>query len=317
MDLSVCIVNTNNKYFILNCLDSIYKNTKDIDFEVIVLDNNSTDGSPEAIKMNFPQVRLIKQKEKKGFCFNQNKALKIIQSEYALLLNEDTKIIGNSLKIMVDFIKTHPDAGAVTCRLLNADGSYQITSMRGKQDLLSFIAIKTGLVRIFPKSKIWGRPFLGHLDRNKIQEIEVFSGAAVLVRKKVLDTVGLLDEKIFFGPDDWDFSYRIRKDGWKIYYLPEARIVHYWGQTAKVNIPKKFGHEHVGIFYFYLKHYGKIHTFILKIIIMISCIIKISGFLLKLIFTKDRKENHIWLKAYWRAFQVSLTFPLNYNTLNE
>ena len=311
MKVSVTIVNTNNREVTLSCLESIYKNTTGIEFEVVLVDNNSTDGSTEAVKNKFPQVRLIESKQKNGFTVNHNMAIKQAKGEHVFILNDDTVLKNNVLKILSDFLNTHPDAGAVTCKLLNPDGTYQITSIRGEQDLLSFTYIKTGLATIFSRSKTWGRPFMAHLDREKVQDIKVYSGAAAMIRREVLEKTGLMDEQMFLGPDDWDMSYRIRKAGWKIYYIPEARILHCGGSTVNKNMPFRVVELHKSIFRFYLKHYGRYLTLYIRLIVIISALAHIALNLLKYLLQIKKAESRIVVKTYFEVFKVSIAYPIN------
>ena len=274
--LSISIVTMNNMQINRNCLRSIFEQTKGVSFKLFVLDNNSSDDTVNMIRKDFPQVELIESDTSRWFTTNQNILLRKISSEYALLLNNDTVFTDNSIKTMVDFMDLNPGVGAIACKILNSDGSFQPTSLRCDYDLLTIFSVKSGLARIFPKSKIWGRVFMGYADRDAPQEIPVYSGACVMLRKKAIDEVGLLDENIKFGPDDYDYSYRMREKGWKIFYLPTASVIHIGNQTRKTN-PDLLLEEVRGIFYFFLKHYGKFQTFILKILML-------SGALFKVIF---------------------------------
>ena len=308
MDLSITVVNSDGKKLTLECLESIYKNAKGFSLEVILVDNYSSDGSVAAIKQQYPQVRLIESKERKGFTANQNMAIRAAKGAYILVLNNDTIILNDALKQMLDFMKATPDAGATGCQLLNPDGSFQAVSLRGEYNLLAFFSVKTGLSRLFPKSRIWGKVHLGYLDRNQIQKIDAFSGSAVMIRKKVFEEIGLLDENIFFGPDDLDFSYRLRRAGYSIYYYPNAQIIHYWGQSAKENTPKHFAIELRGIFYFYLKHYGVARSIVLCVLVFLTDIVHVILNFLKYILGINRAKSLIWLKAYLETIKVCLTY---------
>ncbi|MFH2138244.1 MAG: glycosyltransferase family 2 protein [Candidatus Omnitrophota bacterium] len=271
--LSISIITMNNMEMNRNCLRSIFEYSQGFSFKVFVLDNNSKDGTVNMIKEEFPQVELIESNVNRWFTSNQNIVLKRVQTEYVLLLNNDTLFLDDSIKLMVDFLETHEDAGAVACKILNPDHSFQKTTLRCDYDLLTNFSIKTGLVKLFPKNRIWGRPFMGYADREAVQQIDVYSGACVMFRKKVIDDTGLLDENISFGPDDYDYSLRMRKKGWKIYYLPTAKVIHLDKQTRKTN--SEFLLEEVkGILYFYLKHYGKLQTFILQILMLYGALLK-------------------------------------------
>ena len=310
MKLSISIVTINNKKLIEDCLDSIYRNTEGISFKVFVLDNNSGDGTAAMIKEKFPQVELVEIDKRQSYTTNQNVILRKIRTEYVLVLNNDTIFLDNSLKTMVDFLDANPHVGAVACKILNADGTFQSTCIRCDMDLLSIFSVKTGLLRLFPKSRIWGRPHMGYADRNVIQEVNVFSGACVMLRKKVLDDVGLLDENIKFGPDDHDLSYRMRKKGWKIYYLPTGKIIHLFGQTRKIN-PETYLEEVRGIFYLYLKHYGKHKAFVLKLLFLYGGFLKTLVWIYLYMVKKiTRTELSYNLKVHVRLIELVISYPL-------
>lgn len=308
--LSISIVTMNNIELNRNCLKSIFRYTKMIDFKVFVLDNNSTDGTIEMIKKEFPQVELIESKKCKGFTYNQNQILRRVQSEYVLVLNNDTEFTDNSIKMMTDFLDNHSEAGAVGCRILNKDGSFQFTCIRCDYDLLTMFSIKTGMEKLFPKSRIWGRPHMGYADKNKIQEIEVYSGSCVMIRKKVMDDIGLLDENISLGPDDYDYSYRIRNQGWKIYYLPNASVIHLHHQTIKT-LSLGLLEEVKGIFYLYLKHYGKFKTIIFKGLMLYGAFLKYFYWIYLFISKKNNinefKNN---LEIHGKLIKLVIFYPL-------
>ena len=221
-DLSIIIVNANNQRLLKECLQSIDKNTHKISFEIIISDNASTDGSQEMVKDDFPQVKLIENKENLGFAKANNQALKIYQGRYALLLNNDTLVKDSALDKMVEFMDQNQETGACGPKLLNTDGSTQ------HQGGL--------LAKRFWKAKD-PRP------------VDFIIGAALLVRKEVIDKVGMMDENLFFYNEDLDWCLRIRKAGWKIFFLPQAEIIHYGGQSSK----KTFNARIFGLAQFLIK----------------------------------------------------------------
>jgi GT2 family glycosyltransferase len=309
--LSISIVTMNNRDMNRDCLASIFERTQGISFKVFVLDNDSNDDTVRMIRQEFPRVELIESKERHWFTTNQNMLLRRIQSEYVLVLNNDTVFLDNSIKAMTVFLDTHPDAGAIACRILNADGSFQETSLRCDYDLLTIFSIKTGLAKLFPKSRIWGRPLMGYADREAIQEIDVYSGACVMIRKKVLDEVGLLDDNIHFGPDDYDYSYRIRQRGWKIYYVPSARVVHLNKKTRNTNKVFYLEEEVRGILYLYRKHYGRFRTFVLKLLMVYGALLK--PFLWVCLFLRGkltREELNDTLALQGKFMRMVIFYPL-------
>lgn len=231
--LSVIIVNYNVCYFLEQALLSVRKAIQHLDAEVFVVDNNSVDGSVEMVKNRFPEVKLIANKENTGFSKANNQAIKLAAGQYILLLNPDTVVEEDTFVKCCRFMDEHPDAGGLGVKMLDGKGEFLPESKRGlPTPWVAFYKI-FGFSKIFPKSKKFGRYHLGFLDKDKIHEIEVLSGAFMLMRKTALDKVGLLDEDYFMYGEDIDLSYRITQGGYKNYYFPETRIIHYKGESTK------------------------------------------------------------------------------------
>jgi O-antigen biosynthesis protein len=233
MSLSVVIVNYNVKYFLEQCLISVFNAGKGIDMEVFVVDNASADGSCQMIKQRFPEVKLIENSINVGFSAANNQAIKKSNGKYILLLNPDTVVEEDSFSKCIHFMNSNSNAGSLTVKMIDGKGRYLPESKRGlPTPLVSFFKI-FGFTKIFPRSKIVARYYLGHLDENKINKIEILPGAFMFIRKEVLDKIGLLDENFFMYGEDIDLSYRILKANYDNYYYPETRIIHYKGESTK------------------------------------------------------------------------------------
>ncbi|WP_199851587.1 glycosyltransferase family 2 protein [Brumimicrobium mesophilum] len=231
--ISVIIVNYNVEYFLEQCLNSVYDALKNVQGEVFVVDNNSIDGSVEMVKRQFPQVNLIANKDNPGFSVANNQAIRISKGDYVVLLNPDTVVEEDTFQKCVDFMDKNPDGGGLGVRMIDGKGVFLPESKRGlPTPAVAFYKI-FGLSRIFPKSKTFGQYHLGYLDEFETNEVEILSGAFMLMRKKALDKVGLLDEAFFMYGEDIDLSYRIIKGGYKNYYFPETQIIHYKGESTK------------------------------------------------------------------------------------
>lgn len=277
LDLSIIIVTTNNRKILEECLGSIYKNTHKISFEIIVTDNASTDGSQQMIKTQFPRVKLIENRENAGFNPASNQGLRIYQGRYGMLLNNDTVVKADALDRMVEWMEKNPKAGACGPRLLNTDGTPQRQG---------------GLFSRIHK-----------LD--KPTEVDFVIGAALLVRREVIDKVGLMDENLFFYNDDLDWCIRIRKAGYKIYLLPQIEIVHYGGYSSKRAFKRRlFVEGFRGGLYFSKKHYGllvySIYRFILALGILVFIPLLILSYPLKTEKFTDR------LLAYFDILKITL-----------
>ncbi len=257
MKLSIIIVNYNVKHYLEQCLVSVIKALNKINAEIIVVDNNSTDGSQQMLAQKFPNVHSIFNKENVGFSKANNQALEIAKGEYNLLLNPDTLVEDDTFQKVLAFMDTKPDAGGLGIKLINGRGKFLPESKRGFPTPTTAFFRFSGLSRIFPKSKLFNKYHLGNLDQDKTHEVEVLSGAFMLLRKSVLDKIGFLDEAFFMYGEDIDLSYRITKAGYKNYYYSETRIIHYKGESTK-----KSSINYVFVFYkamliFAKKHFSK------------------------------------------------------------
>jgi GT2 family glycosyltransferase len=244
-----------------------------MEVEVFVVDNNSVDGSVEMVRNKFPWAKLIANTDNKGFSRANNQAMKIAEGEYILLLNPDTVVEEDTFSRVITFMDEHPDAGGLGVKMVDGKGHFLPESKRGlPTPETSFYKI-FGISRIFPKSKRFNRYHLGYLDHNEIHQIEILSGAFMLMRKTALDQVGLLDEAFFMYGEDIDLSWRIVQGGWKNYYYPKTRIIHYKGESTK-----KGSLNYVFVFYnamviFAKKHFSeknaRVFSFLINVAIWI------------------------------------------------
>jgi hypothetical protein len=291
LDLSICIVNWNVKDLLRACLGSIYTNTKDISFEVIVVDNNSSDESIRMIKSDFPQVKLIENRTNAGFTKANNQAIKISRGRNIMLLNPDTEVIDNALNKMVRFLDSRRDCEALGCKLLNTDGSLQ-RSCRTFPKLEGMLYNALFLDSLFPKSRLFGKYFMTWWDFNETREVDQPMGSALMIKKEILDKIGLFDENIFIWFDEVDLCYRIKKAGFKIYFTPEAQIKHHLSQSFKQwkSVPQIFNGAvtwRKSRNYFFKKHKGMPSIFalwaldILQIAIIIGVLYAITKIILR------------------------------------
>ena len=229
--------------------------TQNIEKEIFVVDNNSVDGSNEMVTNLFPKVILIANNENVGFSVANNQAIKKSTGEYVLLLNPDTIVPENCFEKILEFADAKPDLGGCGVHMVDGQGNFLPESKRGLPTPEVALYKMIGLNKIFPKSKKFGKYHLGYLPENENNEIDILSGAFMLMRKKTLDEVGLLDETFFMYGEDIDLSYRITQGGWKNYYFAETNIIHYKGESTK-----KLSTNYVRVFYkamiiFAEKHY--------------------------------------------------------------
>lgn len=321
MKLSVIIVNYNVKYFLEQCLLSVQKASKNMAVEVFVVDNNSVDGSCDMVREKFPEVKLIENKINTGFSRANNQAIQQSNGEYVLLLNPDTVVEEDTFNKVVSFMDAHPDAGGLGVHMIDGKGNYLPESKRGlPTPAVAFYKI-FGLSALFPKSKIFGRYHLGYLDKNKTHEIEVLSGAFMLMRRAALDKTGLLDETFFMYGEDIDLSYRITQAGYKNYYFPETKIIHYKGESTK-----KSSVNYVVVFYkamsiFAKKHFSQSNAVLFSFLIHIAIYLRagaaiVSRFLsrmfLPLLDAVTIYGGYYIIKTYWELYVKQLHYPDEY-----
>jgi len=259
--LSIVIVNYNVKYFLEQCLVSVYKAIVPlaVDYypfcaDIWVVDNNSADGSVEMVREKFPHVQIIANKDNRGFSFANNQAIKSSNAEFVLLLNPDTVVAEDTFSKVLKFMDSHPDAGGLGVKMVDGKGIFLPESKRGlPTPAVAFYKI-SGMSRLFPKSKTFGRYHLGFLDKNENHAVDVLAGAFMLLRRQTLQKSGLLDEDYFMYGEDIDLSYRIVKAGYKNYYCADTAIIHYKGESTK-----KSSVNYVFVFYKAMVIFAKKH----------------------------------------------------------
>lgn len=239
MDLSIIIVNWNVRELLEKCLASIYKETQNLDFEVIVVDNASKDGSVGMVKEKFPQVRLIANKDNKWFSGGNNQGFELAKGEYVLLLNPDTEILNGAINKMVEFMTGKiPSKGEISsigvlgCKLLNSDMTVQ-PSCRKLPRLKDQILVLLKLHNFFPKLKAVREYYMLDYKYNDTRKVEQVMGACLLTRKEIIDKIGGLDESYRSIFEEVDFCARVKKAGWKIYFTNTAQIIHHKGQSFR------------------------------------------------------------------------------------
>lgn len=274
MDLTVVIVNYNVKHFLEQCLNSVAIAMKNLPVEVYVVDNISIDGSVEMVREKFPWVHLIANTENVGFSRANNQAIRVSKGKYVLLLNPDTVVEEDTFRKTINFMDSHPKCGGLGVKMIDGKGEFLPESKRGlPTPSVAFYKI-SGLARLFPKSKKFGRYHLGFLPMEETNKIEILSGAFMMMRREVLDKVGLLDESFFMYGEDIDLSYRIVLEGYDNYYFPETSIIHYKGESTK-----KSSINYVFVFYnamiiFAKKHFSEKNARLFSFFINIAIYIR-------------------------------------------
>jgi O-antigen biosynthesis protein len=243
LDLSIIIVNYKVKYLLAHCLKSVAAAVKGINAEVIVVDNDSQDGSVEFLRPLFPDVLFIASNTNLGFGKANNLALKQATGRYILFLNPDTLVSEDTFTICLQYFKLHPNAGAVGVRMIDGAGEFLKESKRAFPSVKVSLFKLMGLSRIFPKSKVFAQYHLGHLSPYQNHVVDVLAGAFMMVRKDVLDKIGAFDEQFFMYGEDIDLSYRIQQNGYENHFLATTSIIHFKGESTKrgsINYVKMF-----------------------------------------------------------------------------
>lgn len=286
MDLSVIIVNYNVKHFLEQCLHSVQKAIRNIDAEIFVVDNHSVDGSAQLITSKFPDIHFIHNHQNVGFAKANNQAIKLAKGRYILLLNPDTVVEESTFDKVLRFMDAHPEAGGLGVKMIDGKGNFLPESKRGLPTPWVAFYKMFGLSRLFPRSKRFGKYHLSYLNPDQIHEVDVLAGAFMLLRKEALNKVGLLDEAFFMYGEDIDLSYRLQLGGYKNYYFPETKIIHYKGESTK-----KGSLNYVKVFYYAMvifarKHFPGHKTGAFALLIQLAIYFRALLSMLKRIFSR-------------------------------
>ena len=293
LKLTIIIINFNVKYFLEQCLCSVINACKNIDAEIFVIDNCSTDGSREYFNGKFTNVNFIWNLENAGFSKANNQVLELATCDYILFLNPDTILPEDCLEKCIACFRNREEVGAIGIRMIDGSGNFLKESKRGFPSPFTSLCKLSGLTALFPGSKIFARYYLGHLDQYNNHEVDVLSGAFMMIRKSVLDKTGGFDERFFMYGEDIDLSFRIQKAGFKNLYFAESTIVHFKGESTKKDSP-----VYIKLFYgamslFIKKHYGSnfagVYNFFIQIAIGIKTLISVTINRLRPLFRR-RKE---------------------------
>lgn len=275
-DLSIIILNYNVKNLLLECLESVFKDKNSKNWQIIVVDNASTDNSVEAVKSEFGEkIELIESYENLGFAGGNNLGVPYAEAPVILFLNPDTVVIEDAISKSLEYLLGNPDIGALGCRVELPDGGLDYSCHRGFPTPWNSFAYFSGLSKMFPKSKFFSGYTASYLDIHTIHEIGCITGAFLMVRKIAGDQISWWNTDYFWNGEDIDFCYLLKEKGWKIIFYPKAKIIHYKGSSsglwssAAVKVEKEkmlttASHAASAMRIFYLKHYYKKYPFLLR-----------------------------------------------------
>lgn len=261
-DLGVCIVTRSSKDVILDCLASLFEQTSTLEMDVVVVDNDSQDGTVDEIRLNFPTVNLILNNENVGYARAVNQGLQALNARYYILLNPDAVILDHALERLVQFMEETPQAGICVPKVLNRDGTLQYQCRRGEARPGEVFSYFLGLDRVFPHDQRFNGYLLRHLDNDKVNEVKAVSGSCMVIRHEVTEQIGYLDELYFAYQEDTDYCLQARRAGWKVYYVPLGQVIHLGGRGGSGASPY-FGvyQWHRSYYLYYRKNLAKDYPF--------------------------------------------------------
>jgi len=288
--LSICIPNYNAKGYLEKCLGSI-QSAVEMTHEVIVIDDASTDGTPDLVRKNFPAVKVIVNETNQGFAKSVNRGLKEGKARYFLILNNDTLILPGTFEKLVGFMERNPAIGVVGPKILYPDGTMQKQCRRSFPTPWNIFCYFSGLSRLFPRNEWFAQYLMTYKSEAEIQEIDAVSGAFMLMRKEVVDAVGGFDEDYYLYGEDLDYCYRAKGKGWKVYYNPEAQIIHYGREGGTCAIPfRSFYEFHRSMWIYYKKHHFQNHGCAFNLLVL-SGIMARGGLFILLKLLRLRKKR--------------------------
>ena len=288
-ELSICIVSYQAHVYLKDCLESIYQSPPGRSFEVIVVDNDSQDGTADMLRTAFPQVRLIVNDGNLGYTHPMNQALKAAAGCYRIQLNPDTLIHPGTFDTLADFMDAHPEAGICTPRVLNRDGSLQLQCRRSEGRPWDAFTYFSGLSRLFPNQVRFAGYLMTFKNDLEMFEVQAVSGSCMFIRAEVIKQIGYLDERFYAYQEDSDFCLQARKAGWKIFYLPQAEILHYGGEGGTRVHPYRSVYEwHRSYFLYYRKNFARDYFFLGNGLVYGLILAKYLIAVAKIFFSKEK-----------------------------
>ncbi len=276
MDLSICIITLNAREYLRACLDSIQRYSPALNYEIIVADNASTDGTAEMLAQNFPQVSLIQNEENLGFTQPVNQMLAAAQGEFFVLLNPDTQLVEDVFTPLVAYLRANPEVGIAIPKVLNADGSFQAQSRRGEARPAEVFGYFLGLGKLFPRSRKLNGYLQSWLPEDEIAEVKAVSGSCMFIRRETWEQVGAFDEQFFAYQEDSDYCLRARQAGWKVMYVPLAKLIHFGGQGGSSAQPVQSIYQwHRSYYLYYRKHFAKDYFFLFNWFYYLAMVVKL------------------------------------------
>ena len=302
MNLSIIIVSWNTRQLLEQCLASIFAHPPDGDFEVLVVDNHSDDGSAGMVKARFPQVQLIENQANTGFARGNNQAIRRSRGEYILLLNPDTVVKPGALRELAAYLDEHPTAGAAGPRLFNPDGSLQASCSPAP-------SLSREFLRMFhlPGIRPDGTYAMDGWDVHTPRNVDILVGACLLLRRSVLDQVGLLDETYFIYSEEVDLCKRVQQAGWRLVWVPQAQVVHYGGQSTQQVAVEMFLRLYQSKVIYFRKHHGWASALAYKLLLIAASMVRILLTPVAFLQQPAKRQRHLELSSHYS--RLILTLP--------
>ena len=290
-DISIIIVNYRVKDYISLLLHSIKKAVKDLQVEVIIVDNNSQDNSIEYLSCNHDDITFIQNTDNKGFSTANNQGLRQSSGTYTLIINPDTILEENSLVALKEFLDSNNDCGAAGFKVINPDGTFARECRRSIPDLKSAIFRVLSLDVLFPKNKFFGGRYLAWLDKSKTTRVPVISGAGMIWKTPLLKNLNGFDEDFFMYGEDDDLCLRMKNSEKSIYYFPKARMVHFKGESERDVSISQIKKINEGLIKFFKKHYKDKYNHLSLKLISLAFSLRVFGLYIKQALIKKRSSK--------------------------
>jgi GT2 family glycosyltransferase len=278
MDISIVIVNWRTRDSLRECLRSLQRQEGPFTMESIVVDNASQDGSAKMMTTEFPQIRLVCNKQNRGFAAACNQGMSIAKGQFILLLNPDTIVPPGTLAKFLAFAKTRPVSAVIGCRVVNPNGSLEHTCFR-YPSLLNILLSALYLNKIFPRNRFFGREFMTWWDRDSVRDVDVVTGSCMLIRRKAIEQIGFMDERYFIYAEEADWCYRFAQAGWKMTFTPSVEIVHLSSQSTLQCWPKMYVWQRKSILLYLEKWHGASVRNLANIVFLVSILPRIAFWL--------------------------------------
>ena len=298
-DISIVILSWNDRQHLVECLESLSPCTKSRTVEIIVVDNASTDGSPEIVEATFPKVRLIRNRENLGFARGNNLGIKASHGKYVCLLNSDIKVRNGCIDTLADYLDQNLDIGMIGPRILNDDMTHQ-SSCRSFPNLWNNFCSATGMASAFKESKLFSGEHMFYFKGDRTLDVDVLVGCFWMVRRVAINQFGLLDEGFFMYAEDVDWCKRCREAGWRVVFLPAAQAIHYRGGSSAKQDPVWVAvTQQRSILRYWQEHHGAVGCFCMACLIFIHKTIRLgTASVSRLVRPSRRKESGIRIQVF-------------------